>query len=1020
MPARHRLLKYLQEEFTAQRLSKPCLVFCTGDIAFGETSKAPMIQQYGYANTFFTELLAVCGLPRDRLFVVPGNHDVNRAKINSDAQDALVAKAASSANHEAEINARFEAQGLEHQQAMDRLSDYGEFVKERLPHQSDPKRHVYARIVDIDGLHVGVGGFNSAWSCAGLEDDRHLWLAGQWQFDQLDTVLEKAPLRIGLIHHPVDWLNAVEQDLATRRIDAGFHFWLHGHTHNAWVANGRSSTTIAAGALGAGSPSEFGANLVELDLTRGRGKVNLFSYSPRDGGWSRMTVPHHAPAGIWPIEFAPLGADHAARKDSIADFFERTDSTPAASPMPATDVVAGLNAAAVSAVAQPRRRLKVYGREQIIGKLVEEAELGRLLVLYGMRGNGKTAIVRELLARGPFAGRELLRIPADRDLGANLLFRQLAPLLLDSAEQPQLPSGTVKQMAEQLKLRYPLAVDANIWIDMGHLLFEENDWRDRSVWQLIEACRIAFGSRWRWIFELRERPSPSILAQPCHLEQIPGLDKKSLRQILQDAAPVGAEAAWLYDDVRIKQLYGWLGGGHRSQAHPLAIQMLVEVAIGRSLTPLEVLQQLPQEAEQRIEEALLDDLFNVVLSDSERRLMLALALYRDSIPHDHADWLERDLAVPNAWNGVHRRCLLSSDPSENHFFVHGFVSDWVKRRLGLTVEDEPAMRRRAPEHRAAIGVRPEHLQRAIANCWLRQLGTTTRVSQLNMLRAVEAFHHLLEAGHLQELSRIAPVLLGPQRGWAYRRLLDHDEILRERAVVQGRQHLMEYAVLLEPEDTLAWRIVGETRRKLDGDASPKALEAFQKAYALDPTQPAYLANLGKSMLSQGKEGAARFLELVERARQHYPATVNDYVVSIEADALDRVGDGPGASRLRRAYIDHGSRNPVFFGAEAQYDIDRGKPQAAVELLDLARVRDCMNDHLVSILAVAFEKLARGPEASELRKAKLRQGVRNPVLLIAEAEYQLSIGNVDAARRLADDAQEGGGDRIKLSNLRRRL
>ena len=32
---------------------------------------------------------------------------------------------------------------------------------------------------------VGIAGFNSAWSCAGLEDDRTLWLAAEWQFNSI-------------------------------------------------------------------------------------------------------------------------------------------------------------------------------------------------------------------------------------------------------------------------------------------------------------------------------------------------------------------------------------------------------------------------------------------------------------------------------------------------------------------------------------------------------------------------------------------------------------------------------------------------------------------------------------------------------------------------------------------------------------------------------------------------------------------------------------------------------------------
>lgn len=67
----------------------PDLIFCTGDIAYGETHCSPLAEQYQEAQAFFDELLKVCGqngktLEKNRLFVVPGNHDVNRNSINNE------------------------------------------------------------------------------------------------------------------------------------------------------------------------------------------------------------------------------------------------------------------------------------------------------------------------------------------------------------------------------------------------------------------------------------------------------------------------------------------------------------------------------------------------------------------------------------------------------------------------------------------------------------------------------------------------------------------------------------------------------------------------------------------------------------------------------------------------------------------------------------------------------------------------------------------------------------------------
>jgi hypothetical protein len=51
----------------------PDLIFATGDVAY--SGKA---DEYKLAIRFFDDLLAAAGLEKQRLFVIPGNHDVDR------------------------------------------------------------------------------------------------------------------------------------------------------------------------------------------------------------------------------------------------------------------------------------------------------------------------------------------------------------------------------------------------------------------------------------------------------------------------------------------------------------------------------------------------------------------------------------------------------------------------------------------------------------------------------------------------------------------------------------------------------------------------------------------------------------------------------------------------------------------------------------------------------------------------------------------------------------------------------
>lgn len=334
--ARSGLLTYLRQEFDRDDSPRPDFIFCTGDIAYGETGSSPLGDQYAQAKTFFDELLVVCGrggvsMSKDCLFVVPGNHDVNRKRINSHAQATLTDWSKAASAHALTINQEFNNRTQEFKDAVRRLDEYAQFVRDYLPHQQDAEgRHRYANIIDVDGLKIGIAGFNSAWSCAGPEDDRTVWLAAEWQFNAARKEIGEADVRIGLIHHPVDWLNEAERDIATRRISTDFHFWLHGHSHNAWVVPTQYNVFVAAGALGAQASEEFGINLVRLNLTELIGTVELHEHRAGGASWKAATVEIHAPDGNWPIQL-PAGLHRSVNRPSLAltravgdeEFFEQ-------------------------------------------------------------------------------------------------------------------------------------------------------------------------------------------------------------------------------------------------------------------------------------------------------------------------------------------------------------------------------------------------------------------------------------------------------------------------------------------------------------------------------------------------------------------------------------------------------------------------------------------------------------------------------------------------------------------------
>ncbi|MGZ5055557.1 MAG: metallophosphoesterase [Methylobacter sp.] len=998
---RESLIGYLGKMFTDENTPRPDLIFCTGDIAYGETGSSPLIEQYKEAQMFFDELLKVCGqddrpFPKERLFVVPGNHDVNRNSIDPDAQETLTRWAKDEATQRIDtINQRFDERPIAFTNAIKRLDEYSQFINNYLLHQADADgRHCYFQTVDIDGLSVGIAGFNSAWTCAGPEDDRTVWLAAEWQFNAAHETIKNADIRIGLIHHPVDWLNLADRDIATRRISTDFHFWLHGHVHNQWLEPGQNHVTIAAGAVGAEHSEEFGINLVSIDLATGKGMADLHEHKQGGKSWKVATIEEHAPRGQWFFDI-PGGIKAMQPSTPIADdltiavppLTERETQTPPSAQLPV------------------KREFKLYGRDQLIKNSLTKLNQLPFLLVYGLRGNGKSKFIETLGQEPLLKSKEPHRFPVSPYTTADELFRQIATLLGETAEFPTAPQGD--SIAAAIKQRYPNPRPAWIWIENAHHLLDAQGFRDSKLRLLLMGLHAALGNQWHWLFELRERPPQGVLGGIANECEVPGLDKNSLQAWLSAAAPEQDVTAWTYSGDKLKRIYQWLGGGHGDQAHPLATQLLIEVAVGQNETPLQVLERHREYFDEGIENRLLGDLYRNVLNEPERQLLQAFALYRSAIPHDHVDILEPRLNAKNAWEGLDRRCLLSSNAAHTEYYLHSFIAGWLRsRQLGYSAHEEDDGDFAATTGQAQID-RTCSLHSAIAQCWLNQLSNSRRLTQLNISRAFEAFHHLTAAGDSERIQDIAVELLTGNKAWAQQRIEQlYNYLHKTRAPIAQLRAALDYAAHLNPDDHKVQRFLGECWAKEEGWSSDKALACFENACRLNPSFPQYWANLGKALLTRGRDGAEAFLNRLDSLEQEHPKVFDDHVRSIQADCLKLVGDMQKAAALRMAKINAGSKNAVFYNDEAKARLDAGNAEGALEILDKAEQNGCADEYTQSIRAGALQQT--DPEqAAALRMAKINAGSKHAAFYADEAKARLDAGDAEGALEILDKAEQNG-------------
>ncbi|HEX8144561.1 MAG TPA: SUMF1/EgtB/PvdO family nonheme iron enzyme [Pyrinomonadaceae bacterium] len=275
------LLTDVGERIRADQLH-PDFIALTGDIAF---SSEPA--QYALAQKFLDNLLSITGLRKERLFVVPGNHDVERRAVSF-----LAAGAPSLLNNNRNaVNELLSDIGkVDRNLILRRFRNYRQFVadyfEQHLPF--DDEHYFYVKLIEAAGCRIAILGLNTAWMACS-EKDRNQLLLGERQIRAALEEAGGADLCLALMHHPFDWLQDFDRNYSESMLYRSCHFILHGHMHRVGLQLAQTPNTdtmvIAAGASYESRDYRNSYNFVRLDLTELCGQVHLRKYSDDDGGF---------------------------------------------------------------------------------------------------------------------------------------------------------------------------------------------------------------------------------------------------------------------------------------------------------------------------------------------------------------------------------------------------------------------------------------------------------------------------------------------------------------------------------------------------------------------------------------------------------------------------------------------------------------------------------------------------------------------------------------------------------------
>lgn len=237
-------------------------ILVSGDIAFKGHA-----QEYEAALEWLKELAEACECSLERVFVTPGNHDVDRSVITKttsvrNAQQAIIT--ADDAKRERVLREQFtDADTGRHLLASH--AAYNDFAKFFGCQVYTPENLYWTKDLHLElGVRLRIHGLTSTLlsGASGNDDSRNcLYLS------PLQTVLDFEENVVNLVtcHHPPDWL--LDQDDVIDALNNRATLQLFGHKHRQRITRERNYIRFSAGAVNPDRNElgwEPGYNLISL------------------------------------------------------------------------------------------------------------------------------------------------------------------------------------------------------------------------------------------------------------------------------------------------------------------------------------------------------------------------------------------------------------------------------------------------------------------------------------------------------------------------------------------------------------------------------------------------------------------------------------------------------------------------------------------------------------------------------------------------------------------------------------
>lgn len=203
------------------------LVLITGDLINkgGENYSNISEAFQDFTEVLVNPLLAKTNLGKERIFFVPGNHDIVR---NADSK-AIEMGLKGLLTSEEEINKH-----LKNPEGNKRVIDFknyelGFYTDSKVEKNQTEFQSCFK--TTIGEIKVGIACLNSAWRCYDSKEDKNKILIGEKQITDSIEFLNDCQIKIALSHHHFEWLAEFDSEVSASLLSRNFHLYFCGHSH---------------------------------------------------------------------------------------------------------------------------------------------------------------------------------------------------------------------------------------------------------------------------------------------------------------------------------------------------------------------------------------------------------------------------------------------------------------------------------------------------------------------------------------------------------------------------------------------------------------------------------------------------------------------------------------------------------------------------------------------------------------------------------------------------------------------